>query len=536
MTKQHDCLPERIGRFLNSELSEPEEAELEAHLDTCETCRAKLTDSTASLDFWENAQEFLADDIYDLDSLTASKTEFFDDVHRPETENRTNEVSHILQLLQPTDDPRMLGKIGIYEIAGVIGTGGMGIVLKAFDSALSRYVAIKVLAPHLASSGAARQRFAREAQAAASVVHEHVIAIHGVSQFNGLPYLVMPCVRGTSLQKRIDECGQLSVAEILRISVQAASGLAAAHAQGLVHRDIKPANLLLEEGVERVAVTDFGLARAADDASLTRTGVIAGTPQYMSPEQARGDSVDHRSDLFSLGSVMYAMATGYPPFRAESSYAVLRRITDSEPKPIRLANSEIPDWLAWIIAKLQSKNPGDRFRSAAEVANLLSQCLAHVQQPTQRDLPSLLQLRLRSNSWKSRTKNLIRSIVAVLIALTVFSIIEAVRKSNPPADAELKQNLTTRPDHSASSKKDLSHSQVVVRPKELPQNGPSDSSRQLVPNRTITLSHETPSVGSSVSAPPGKFADWFDGDLELEINEISETVNQLELDVELEWP
>ena len=222
------------------------------------------------------------------------------------------------------------------------------------------------------------------------MVHDNVIEIHGVSEAAGLPYLVMPYVRGPSLQRRLDDEGPLAVVEILRVAMQAAAGLAAAHAQGLVHRDVKPANILLADGIERVKLTDFGLARAADDASLTRTGVIAGTPQYMSPEQARGEPVDPRSDLFSLGSVLYAMCTGRPPFRAETSYGVLRRITDEEPRPIREINPDIPDWLCGIVAKLMAKRPDDRFQSAAEVAALLEQCLAHVQQPTVVPLPTMI--------------------------------------------------------------------------------------------------------------------------------------------------
>jgi len=231
-----------------------------------------------------------------------------------------------------------MGRIGPYEIVGVLGRGGMGVVFKGFDGALNRYVAIKMLLPHLATSGAVRKRFARESQAAAAVVNDHVMAIHSIAEWQGMPYFVMPYGRGSSLQKRLNDEGPLEVAEILRIGMQTAKGLAAAHAQGLVHRDVKPANILLDEGVERVTLTDFGLARAVDDISLTRVGVLAGTPQFMSPEQARGQSVDARSDLFSLGCVMYAMCTGHAPFRAESSYGVLRLITDSQPKAIREIN------------------------------------------------------------------------------------------------------------------------------------------------------------------------------------------------------
>src|SRR5205085_1816586 len=147
--------------------------------------------------------------------------------------------------------------------------------------------------------------------------------IYAVEAHKGLPYLVMEYVQGISLQERLDLGGPLGVADVLRIGLQAARGLAAAHDQGLVHRDVKPANILLENGDERVKITDFGLARAADDASLTQSGVIAGTPQYMAPEQARGEPIGPRTDLFSLGSVLYALCSGHAPFRANSAMAVL---------------------------------------------------------------------------------------------------------------------------------------------------------------------------------------------------------------------
>src|SRR5262249_26498261 len=152
-------------------------------------------------------------------------------------------------------------------------------------------------------------------------------------------------------QQRLDRDGPLRVDEILRIGAAAAAGLAAAHERDLIHRDVKPANILLDE-VGNVRLTDFGLARAVDDSSLTQTGVIAGTPQYMAPEQARGARLDHRTDLFSLGSVLYAMCTGRAPFRASSTVAVLRRVCDETPRDVRDHNPEIPDWLAEIIDKL----------------------------------------------------------------------------------------------------------------------------------------------------------------------------------------
>ena len=303
-----------------------------------------------------------------------------------------------LDFLVPSAQPGMLGRLGNYEVEEVIGHGGMGIVLRAYDPILQRRVALKVLAGHLATSAAVRKRFAREAQAAAAVVHDHVIPIHCVDTSGLIPFLVMPYIAGCSLQDRLDECGVLETKEVLRIAMQTAKGLAAAHAQGLVHRDIKPANILLENGVERVRITDFGLARAIDDASQTQSGFIAGTPQYMAPEQAGGEPSDARADLFSLGSVMYAMCAGRPPFRAETTLAVLRRICDDTPRNVREINPDVPAWLAEIIDRLLAKLPAHRFQTAEEVARLLGQWLAHVQQPTVNPPPVLLESDDRSEA------------------------------------------------------------------------------------------------------------------------------------------
>jgi serine/threonine protein kinase len=275
--------------------------------------------------------------------------------------------------------PEMLGRIGRYEIERKVGAGGMGVVFKAYDTELHRAVAIKVLAPHLARNGAARQRFDRESRAAAAVVHEHVVAIHNVESSGETPFLVMQYVSGESLQTRIERTGPLSAEQVLRIGIQAANGLAAAHAQGIVHRDVKPGNILLEEQVDRVLLTDFGLARAVDDASLTHTGVVAGTPHYMSPEQANGDQVDYRSDLFSLGAVLYFVATGHPPFRAERAMGVLHRICHSDHRPVWQVNAEIPDELSTTIDRLLAKKPSRRFASAEALQHALSQQLEKLQ-------------------------------------------------------------------------------------------------------------------------------------------------------------
>jgi hypothetical protein len=316
-----------------------------------------------------------------------------------------------LDFLDASGRSGFCGRLGHHEVLGIIGRGGFGIVLKALDPALNRFVAIKVLAPQLACNVAARKRFAREAKAAAAVSHEHVVAIHAVEEAKGLPYLVMEYVSGVSLQERIDRSGPQELAEVLRIGMQVAQGLAAAHAQGLVHRDVKPANILLHNGVERVKITDFGLARAADDASLTQSGIVAGTPQYMAPEQARGEAVDHRADLFSLGSVLYALCTGRPPFRASTTLAVLRRVSEDMPRPVHEINPQMPLWMGEIITRLHAKVPAVRFQSASDVAELLGQCLAHVQQPGRVPLPP----RLGQSKGTQQLSRLLLPILAVLL-------------------------------------------------------------------------------------------------------------------------
>jgi eukaryotic-like serine/threonine-protein kinase len=292
-------------------------------------------------------------------------------------ENDSEEQRNDLYFLQSSTRPDSLGRIGHYEVLQVLGKGGFGIVLRAFDDVLQRVVALKVLTPAIAATSPARKRFLREARSSAQVRHENVVQVYAVEE-QPLPYLAMEFIPGETLQERLDRTGPLEAAEIVRLSRQIAEGVAAAHATGLIHRDIKPGNVLIEGGDQRVKITDFGLARAADDASLTQSGVLAGTPMYMAPEQASGESLDHRADLFSLGSVMYVMATGRPPFRASTTYAVLKRLVEHDPRPIREVIPEMPQWLCDIIARLQKKKPEDRFQSARELADALAACEAQL--------------------------------------------------------------------------------------------------------------------------------------------------------------
>ncbi len=384
MKTNEDCLPADLRKWLLNPDSEKEPERWSQHLEQCEHCRSRIEEQPPAL-AWS---KILSEDVWDHELSSSQEV-----LQRPTPSNAIDQASlekFARQVVDKSDNPAMLGRLGEFEILEPIGMGGMSLVLKGYDHELNRFVAIKVLAPHLALVGVARQRFAREAQAAASIVDPHVVPIHSVAAEHDPPYLVMTYVPGQTLQATIDAEGALDVLVAVRIAYQVAMGLAAAHAQGLVHRDIKPSNILLERNVQRAYIADFGLARAADDASLTRSGFLAGTPDYMSPEQARGESIDARSDLFSLGSVLYTMLTGHPPFRAASPMAVLNRISQDSPRPILTCNPRVPLWLSAFAERLLSKLPDDRFVSAAKTAELLEAALRHLQDPIACPLPAAL--------------------------------------------------------------------------------------------------------------------------------------------------
>lgn len=390
------CPRGQLQRLLDDALSPEQAAQAETHLATCQSCRDALHELAGSDVWWTETQSMLRD------STLAVAGEPHPPLRAADAPLDAS-LQWIQPLLQASESPHELGQLGPYPIVEIIGQGGMGVVLRGIDRELNRPVAIKVLAPHLAGVGAARQRFMREAQAAAAIVHPHVIPIYGIETEAALPYLVMPFVAGGNLQQRIDADGAMDLEDVLRVGVQIAEGLAAAHRQGVIHRDVKPANMLVEAGNGRVLISDFGLARALDDATLTVSGMIAGTPQYMSPEQAMGEPVDARSDLFSLGSLLFALATGRAPFRAESPLAVLRKISDAPPRAVHEINERMPPWFSRLVQALMQKDVTQRIASADEAAELMRGALQHVRQPGQVPLPAALLVRkpaVRSRFWK----------------------------------------------------------------------------------------------------------------------------------------
>ena len=295
----------------------------------------------------------------------------------------------------------------------------MGVVFEGVDRILNRAVAIKVLSPHLVGDGEAKSRFLREAQAAASLAHENVVAIHAIDEADGMPYLVLQFVDGESLAERLARERKLPFADAVRIGIQTARGLATAHAHGLVHRDIKPANLLLEAATGDVRIADFGLAKRAGFDPITQAGVIAGTPAYMSPEQARDGDLNARSDLFSLGVVLYEACSGDAPFAADSPFAVLDKIRTRDPRAIREVNPDLPAWFGTIVHRLLEKKPEDRIASAAELAGLL-------------DRESAVAPAKRASQFGSRRLVLGLAVVGV-IGLSIGAAVYFRREDAPPS-------------------------------------------------------------------------------------------------------
>ena len=285
----------------------------------------------------------------------------------------------LLSLLRPPQAAGELGRLAHFAVTRLLGRGGMGAVFAADDLLVRRQVALKVMRPEFTSHPEARERFLREAQTAGGLEHDHVIPVYQVAEDNGVWFIAMPLLKGEALDERLKREGRLPIPAVLKLGRETAEGLAAAHAQGLVHRDVKPGNLWLEgtgeaggAGFRRIKILDFGLARAVqNDQHLTAAGGVLGTPAYMAPEQAAGAEVDHRTDLFSLGVVLYRCCAGELPFHGPNTMATLSALATKDAVPVGEKNPAVPAALADLIMRLLAKAPVDRPQSAAKVAEAL---------------------------------------------------------------------------------------------------------------------------------------------------------------------
>ena len=371
----HRCSP----RLIAGDLANEEALILESHLTQCQNCREQVERLGEVHELEALAEESRIGDspsgsLVESPSLRGVmerlliESQLIDPVNFAASPSRD-----VLPTLQPSLRPGFIGRLGDIDIRKVIGRGGMGVVFEGEDSILNRAVAVKVLSPHLVSDADAKSRFLREARAAAALTHENVVSIHSINEADGMPYLVLQYVAGESLSERLKRDKKLEFEQVVRLGIETALGLAAAHKQGLVHRDIKPANILLDSESGAVRITDFGLAKHADSDSITKLGSIAGTPAYMSPEQSTSDNLDSRSDLFSLGVLLYVASTGVSPFAAESPFVTLNNVRTHQPPSVCKLNPDLPAWFGNIVERLLAKRPEDRIQSASALAEMLQQ-------------------------------------------------------------------------------------------------------------------------------------------------------------------
>jgi serine/threonine protein kinase len=265
-----------------------------------------------------------------------------------------------------------MATFGRYEILDKLGEGAMGVVYRARDATLGRVVALKMLSADLGAEEELHQRFQREAEAIGRLSHPNIVTVYDVGEAAGQLYMAMELLEGDDLRSLIEKRTAIAPADRVRILVQICAGLAYAHSRGVVHRDIKPANILVgSDG--RVKILDFGLARVSARSTITRRGVILGTPDYMAPEQAMGKGVDRRSDVFSAGAVFYEFLTLEKPFKGKTLHAVLYQIISEDPEPVLTVNPEVPVRLASIVHRMLRKDPEARYETMDQVGGDLSE-------------------------------------------------------------------------------------------------------------------------------------------------------------------
>jgi serine/threonine protein kinase len=433
---------EQVRKYASGRLDEGQSVIIREHVSRCVTCQESVQKYESTV------RDLGAPGVWLDPTVPAIEDSGLTLGHTPaEATVSEEEPDSVLAALFPNRQGSSLGWVDDYEVQGELGRGGMGIVFKGFDRVLHRVVAIKLLSPNLATTDRARRRFLREARAAAAINHPNIVTIHAVGEYRGIPYLVMEYVAGQSLRQRIHSERSPDPIDVIRVAAQIAEGLAEAHAHGVIHRDIKPANIMLEDTVERVKITDFGLAMVAlDAADLTSANQMIGTPAFMSPEQVLGAAIDARSDLFSLGSVMYAMVTHHSPFLGAHTLDVIRKVVEYIPQPLNEVDPQVPLALAQVVSKLLEKQPANRFQSAAEVATVLREQLAIENQRRTLDLQSPIEApkTLLERSKPSLPRARVVAMGAMVLVLGIIGLL--VRPGSHRSALDVLLHRTSGPD------------------------------------------------------------------------------------------
>jgi len=376
-----------------------------------------------------------------------------------------------LLFLDPPQQEGELGWLAHFRVVKRLGSGGMGVVFLAEDSRLRRQVALKVMRPELAQDLTARQRFLREARAIAAIQSDHIVAIHDVGLVKNMPYLATELLHGKSLDAYLREDPRLTPAQVLDLGQQLARGLEAAHRTGLIHRDIKPANIWVEQPAHRIKILDFGLVRADGAAEgLTQAGELLGTPDYMAPEQADGQVVDPRADLFSLGCVLYEAASGEKPFRGTTPVAIVKATALSQPVPLHELAPTLPRALSDLVMRLLAKSPADRPASAAAVLealeviadNALTDSAVRASRPGRRVAPADGEEARRDLRRTRRVVLAVLLVVAGCSAPLLFWLLNRGNTHSAAAEDSVPGGATKAERASGSAAQGVSDDEVVV--------------------------------------------------------------------------
>ena len=385
-----DCLTDdQIQQIVDAVCLPNQQSRFEKHLDDCRSCQRRLDEFSGTVRGAIDANRAAASST-ELSKVINRLSSLDSDSRRMATplyaDVDSRESSPINTFKSPTGNPSRLNQ---YEVQELLGRGGMGEVFSALDTVLNRMVAIKIPSSSLTATAETRERLVREARAIAAVKHENIVTLYGIEEASGTLFLVMELINGESLAHRLRSTPKLPWKLLLPIAQQIAAALSAAHQLGVVHRDVKPANILLESKTQRVKVTDFGLARSDVDRSITSTGTLAGTPEFMSPEQAAEAHVDTASDVFSFGSVLYQACTGISPFHAPSTLSVLRRVCEETPQAPSDQEPSVPIWFSQLVQRMLAKDPSGRPSMSEVHEALLNQ--GRVNQRTSTVTPTLRQ-------------------------------------------------------------------------------------------------------------------------------------------------
>ena len=440
--------------FFQQQLAHPAESRMAQHLNDCSACRSKLDRMQRSIDLFSWMNQPLKETSWAFDTnLDTHLNKLKSSLAK---QNNSNSISsgEFTSWFDQSENPNFIGRIGEFELMEVIGRGGMGAVFKAFDRKLERIVAIKVMCPTLIGAKGdtvSSKRFLREAQSVAGINHPNVVSVYSVDQIRGLPYLVMEYVKGESLQQLLHRIPKLRLRTALKISKRVALGLSAAHVTGIIHRDVKPANILIETKSRSIKLTDFGLARTSDNA-LTESGHLMGTPEFLAPEQFRFAKLDHRVDLFSLGSVMYQLLTGQVPFRAQSPHAIMNQICHQQPTSMLEVAPNVPDSVAALVDRLLQKDPNDRPDSASDVANSIQELLDLSRRPSKTE-PAIANVSKKTKmaakektkqAWsKSKSLTFLATLAVITLSIAGWLLITApvMEASNEPKPSASENDL-----------------------------------------------------------------------------------------------